>query len=124
MKILVTGGAGFIGSAVIGISANSEPKPKKLVTAIFQCGDTVDKLVAMCNAKSMVQKEKSAIGNMLESTSVREYVLRLSTRAVSAISGATTKALSNKHTVLYLFTLAMAKAKQKLKTELESSLSG
>jgi len=110
---------------VAGISCNVEiaseyryrksvANPNQLVVVISQSGETADTLAALQHAKSMGHSHTLAICNVPESAIVRETLLRFITRAGPEIGVASTKAFTTQLSALFLLTLLLAKANQRL----------
>ncbi|WP_301583425.1 glutamine--fructose-6-phosphate transaminase (isomerizing) [Halomonas alkaliantarctica] len=92
----------------------SVANPNQLVVVISQSGETADTLAALQHAKSMGHAHTLAICNVPESAIVRETLLRFITRAGPEIGVASTKAFTTQLSALFLLTLLLAKAKQRL----------
>ncbi|CAM0555235.1 Glutamine--fructose-6-phosphate aminotransferase [isomerizing] [Vreelandella titanicae] len=88
--------------------------PKQLVVVISQSGETADTLAALHHAKSLGHTHTLAICNVPESAIVRETALRFITRAGPEIGVASTKAFTTQLSALFLLTLLLAKANQRL----------
>ncbi|MCE7520563.1 glutamine--fructose-6-phosphate transaminase (isomerizing) [Halomonas titanicae] len=88
--------------------------PKQLVVVISQSGETADTLAALHHAKSLGHNHTLAICNVPESAIVRETALRFITRAGPEIGVASTKAFTTQLSALFLLTLLLAKANQRL----------
>ncbi len=99
----------------------SVANPRQLVVAISQSGETADTLAALRHAKSLGQTRTLALCNVPESAIVRESALRFITRAGPEIGVASTKAFTTQLAALFLLTLAVAKAKQRLRAEQEAT---
>ncbi|MEN3371413.1 glutamine--fructose-6-phosphate transaminase (isomerizing) [Dechloromonas sp. ZS-1] len=99
----------------------SVANPRQLVVAISQSGETADTLAALRHAKSLGQTRTLALCNVPESAIVRESALRFITRAGPEIGVASTKAFTTQLAALFLLTLAVAKAKQRLNAEQEAT---
>ncbi len=99
----------------------SVANPRQLVVAISQSGETADTLAALRHAKSLGQTRTLALCNVPESAIVRESALRFITRAGPEIGVASTKAFTTQLAALFLLTLAVAKAKQRLSAEQEAT---
>ncbi|MCF2914179.1 glutamine--fructose-6-phosphate transaminase (isomerizing) [Halomonas sp. Cn5-12] len=93
---------------------HSVPNPKQLVVVISQSGETADTLAALHHAKAQGHIFTLAICNVPESAIVRETALRFITRAGPEIGVASTKAFTTQLSALFLLTLLLAKAKQRL----------
>ncbi|OWV29265.1 glutamine--fructose-6-phosphate transaminase (isomerizing) [Halomonas campaniensis] len=87
---------------------------KQLVVVISQSGETADTLAALHHAKSLGHTHTLAICNVPESAIVRETALRFITRAGPEIGVASTKAFTTQLSALFLLTLLLAKANQRL----------
>ncbi|MFS8149753.1 glutamine--fructose-6-phosphate transaminase (isomerizing) [Vreelandella titanicae] len=92
----------------------SVDNPKQLVVVISQSGETADTLAALHHAKSLGHTHTLAICNVPESAIVRETALRFITRAGPEIGVASTKAFTTQLSALFLLTLLLAKANQRL----------
>ena len=99
----------------------SVANPRQLIVAISQSGETADTLAALRHAKALGQHKTLAICNVPESAIVRESALRFITRAGPEIGVASTKAFTTQLAALFLLTLAVAKAKQRLSAEQEAT---
>ncbi|MCD6438394.1 MAG: glutamine--fructose-6-phosphate transaminase (isomerizing) [Halomonas sp.] len=93
---------------------HSVANPNQLVVVISQSGETADTLAALQHAKSMGHTHTLAICNVPESAIVRETLLRFITRAGPEIGVASTKAFTTQLSALFLLTLLLAKANQRL----------
>ncbi len=100
---------------------SSVANPRQLIVAISQSGETADTLAALRHAKSLGQTKTLAICNVPESAIVRECALRFITRAGPEIGVASTKAFTTQLAALFLLTLVMAKVKNHLTPEQEST---
>ena len=118
--------------AIAGITCNVEiaseyryrtsvPNPRQLIVAISQSGETADTLAALRHAKSLGQQKTLAICNVPESAIVRESALRFITRAGPEIGVASTKAFTTELAALFLLTLVMAKVRNRLGADQEST---
>lgn len=92
----------------------SVPNPNQLVVVISQSGETADTLAALQHAKALGHPHTLAICNVPESAIVRETALRFITRAGPEIGVASTKAFTTQLAALFLLTLLLAKAQQRL----------
>lgn len=92
----------------------SVANPKQLVVVISQSGETADTLAALQHAKSLGHTHTLSICNVPESAIVRETALRFITRAGPEIGVASTKAFTTQLSALFLLTLLLAKANQRL----------
>lgn len=99
----------------------SVANPKQLVVVISQSGETADTLAALQHAKSLGHMYTLAICNVPESAIVRETALRFITRAGPEIGVASTKAFTTQLSALFLLTLLLAKANQRLSEEDEKT---
>ncbi|MDR0776370.1 MAG: glutamine--fructose-6-phosphate transaminase (isomerizing) [Azonexus sp.] len=99
----------------------SVANPRQLVVAISQSGETADTLAALRHAKALGQNKTLAICNVPESAIVRECALRFITRAGPEIGVASTKAFTTQLAALFVLTLVMAKLRQRLSGEQEST---
>ena len=99
----------------------SVANPRQLVVAISQSGETADTLAALRHAKSLGQMKTLAICNVPESAIVRESALRFITRAGPEIGVASTKAFTTQLAALFLLTLVVAKVRNRLSAEQEST---
>ncbi|RIX44186.1 MAG: glutamine--fructose-6-phosphate transaminase (isomerizing) [Rhodocyclales bacterium GT-UBC] len=99
----------------------SVANPRQLIVAISQSGETADTLAALRHAKSLGQNKTLAICNVPESAIVRECALRFITRAGPEIGVASTKAFTTQLAALFLLTLVMAKVKDQLTANAEST---
>jgi glutamine---fructose-6-phosphate transaminase (isomerizing) len=99
----------------------SVANPKQLVVVISQSGETADTLAALHHAKALGHTHTLAICNVPESAIVRETVLRFITRAGPEIGVASTKAFTTQLSALFLLTLLLAKANQRLSEADEKS---
>jgi glutamine---fructose-6-phosphate transaminase (isomerizing) len=92
----------------------SVPNPKTLVVTITQSGETADTLAALRHAKSLGMHHTLTICNMATSAMVRECSLAYVTRAGVEIGVASTKAFTTQLAGLFLLTLCLAQAKERL----------
>ncbi|MGP8291659.1 glutamine--fructose-6-phosphate transaminase (isomerizing) [Vreelandella zhanjiangensis] len=99
----------------------SVANPKQLVVVISQSGETADTLAALQHAKSLGHTHTLAICNVPESAIVRETALRFITRAGPEIGVASTKAFTTQLSALFLLTLLLAKANQRLSEDDEKA---
>ncbi|MDD2884332.1 MAG: glutamine--fructose-6-phosphate transaminase (isomerizing) [Dechloromonas sp.] len=99
----------------------SVPNPRQLIVGISQSGETADTLAALRHAKALGQTKTLAICNVPESAIVRECALRFITRAGPEIGVASTKAFTTQLAALFVLTLVMAKLRQHLSADQESS---
>ncbi|WP_447955851.1 glutamine--fructose-6-phosphate transaminase (isomerizing) [Vreelandella sp. EE7] len=99
----------------------SVANPNQLVVVISQSGETADTLAALQYAKSLGHTHTLAICNVPESAIVRETALRFITRAGPEIGVASTKAFTTQLSALFLLTLLLAKANQRLDEGSEKS---
>ena len=93
---------------------DSVPDPRTLVVTITQSGETADTLAALRHAQSLGMPHTLTICNVATSAMVRECQLAYITRAGVEIGVASTKAFTTQLAGLFLLTLALAKAKQRL----------
>jgi glucosamine--fructose-6-phosphate aminotransferase (isomerizing) len=96
------------------------PDPKTLVVTISQSGETADTLAALKHARSLGMEETLTICNVATSAMVRECKLAYITRAGVEIGVASTKAFTTQLAGLFLLTLALAQAKDRLSAEEEA----
>ncbi|SJN11485.1 Glucosamine--fructose-6-phosphate aminotransferase [isomerizing] [Halomonas citrativorans] len=99
----------------------SVANPRQLIVVISQSGETADTLAALHHAKSLGHTHTLAICNVPESAIVRETALRFITRAGPEIGVASTKAFTTQLSALFLLTLLLAKANQRLSEEDEKT---
>ncbi|HCR98461.1 MULTISPECIES: glutamine--fructose-6-phosphate transaminase (isomerizing) [Halomonas] len=99
----------------------SVANPRQLIVVISQSGETADTLAALHHAKSLGHTHTLAICNVPESAIVRETALRFITRAGPEIGVASTKAFTTQLSALFLLTLLLAKANQRLSEEDEKN---
>ena len=92
----------------------SVANPRQLVVVISQSGETADTFAALEHAKAQGHTHTLAICNVPESAIVRETALRFITRAGPEIGVASTKAFTTHLSALFLLTLLLAKAHQRL----------
>lgn len=92
----------------------SVPRPRQLVVAISQSGETADTFAALQHAKAQGQHHTLAICNVPESAIVREATLRFITRAGPEIGVASTKAFTTQLATLFLLTLLLARSREQL----------
>ena len=90
------------------------PNPRSLVVTISQSGETADTLAALRHAQSLGMKHTLTVCNVATSAMVRECSLAYITRAGVEIGVASTKAFTTQLAGLFLLTLALAKAKERL----------
>jgi glucosamine--fructose-6-phosphate aminotransferase (isomerizing) len=93
---------------------DSVPDPKTLVVTISQSGETADTLAALKHARSLGMEQTLTICNVATSAMVRECKLAYITRAGVEIGVASTKAFTTQLAGLFLLTLALAQAKERL----------
>jgi glucosamine--fructose-6-phosphate aminotransferase (isomerizing) len=93
---------------------DSVPDPRTLVVTITQSGETADTLASLRHAQSLGMPHTLTICNVATSAMVRECQLAYITRAGVEIGVASTKAFTTQLAGLFLLTLALAKAKQRL----------
>ncbi|NDC60635.1 MAG: glutamine--fructose-6-phosphate transaminase (isomerizing) [Betaproteobacteria bacterium] len=93
---------------------DSVPNPRCLVVTISQSGETADTLAALRHAQSLGMHHTLTVCNVATSAMVRECALAYITRAGVEIGVASTKAFTTQLAGLFLLTLALAKAKDRL----------
>ncbi|MDM0024774.1 glutamine--fructose-6-phosphate transaminase (isomerizing) [Variovorax saccharolyticus] len=93
---------------------DSVPDPRTLVLTISQSGETADTLAALRHARSLGMEQTLTICNVATSAMVRECKLAYITRAGVEIGVASTKAFTTQLAGLFLLTLALAQAKERL----------
>ncbi len=93
----------------------SVPNPRSLVVTISQSGETADTLAALRHAQSLGMQHNLTVCNVATSAMVRECALAYITRAGVEIGVASTKAFTTQLAGLFLLTLALAKAKGRLR---------
>ncbi|MDM0068794.1 glutamine--fructose-6-phosphate transaminase (isomerizing) [Variovorax sp. J31P207] len=93
---------------------DSVPDPKTLVVTISQSGETADTLAALRHARSLGMEQTLTVCNVATSAMVRECKLAYITRAGVEIGVASTKAFTTQLAGLFLLTLALAQAKDRL----------
>lgn len=98
----------------------SVPNPKTLVVTISQSGETADTLAALRHAQSLGMRHTLTICNVATSAMVRECALAYITRAGVEIGVASTKAFTTQLAGLFLLTLALAQAKDRLSADDEA----
>jgi len=99
----------------------SIPNPHALVVAISQSGETADTLAALKHARAQGMAHTLTICNVATSAMVRECALAYITRAGIEVGVASTKAYTTQLAALFLLTLAIAKVKERLSAEEETS---
>jgi glucosamine--fructose-6-phosphate aminotransferase (isomerizing) len=99
---------------------DSVPDAHTLVVTITQSGETADTLAALKHAQSLGMHHTLTICNVSTSAMVRECKLAYITRAGVEIGVASTKAFTTQLAGLFLLTLALAKAKQRLSADEEA----
>ena len=92
----------------------SVPHPKTLVVTLSQSGETADTLAALRHAQSLGMQHTLTICNVATSAMVRECKLAYITRAGVEIGVASTKAFTTQLAGLFLLTLALAQANNRL----------
>ena len=92
----------------------SVPHPKTLVVTLSQSGETADTLAALRHAQSLGMHHTLTICNVATSAMVRECKLAYITRAGVEIGVASTKAFTTQLAGLFLLTLALARANNRL----------
>ena len=90
------------------------PHPKTLVVTLSQSGETADTLAALRHAQSLGMHHTLTICNVATSAMVRECKLAYITRAGVEIGVASTKAFTTQLAGLFLLTLALAQANNRL----------
>jgi len=93
---------------------DSVPDPRTLVVTISQSGETADTLAALRHARSLGMAQTLTVCNVATSAMVRECKLAYITRAGVEIGVASTKAFTTQLAGLFLLTLALAQAKDRL----------
>lgn len=93
---------------------DSVPDPRTLVVTVSQSGETADTLAALRHARSLGMAQTLTICNVATSAMVRECKLAYITRAGVEIGVASTKAFTTQLAGLFLLTLALAQAKERL----------
>jgi glucosamine--fructose-6-phosphate aminotransferase (isomerizing) len=93
---------------------DSVPDDKTLVVTISQSGETADTLAALRHAQSLGMGHTLTICNIASSAMVRECKLSYVTRAGIEIGVASTKAFTTQLVGLFLLTLALSQAKDRL----------
>jgi glucosamine--fructose-6-phosphate aminotransferase (isomerizing) len=93
---------------------DSVPNPNTLVVTITQSGETADTLAALRHAQSLGMEHTLTICNVATSAMVRECSLAYVTRAGVEIGVASTKAFTTQLAGLFLLTLCLAQAKDRL----------
>ncbi|HEX7952875.1 MAG TPA: glutamine--fructose-6-phosphate transaminase (isomerizing) [Burkholderiales bacterium] len=99
----------------------SVPNPDALIIAISQSGETADTIAALQFAKSLGQNLTLAICNVAESSLIRHAGLKFLTRAGPEIGVASTKAFTTQLAALFLLTLVLAKARNRLDAATEQA---
>jgi glucosamine--fructose-6-phosphate aminotransferase (isomerizing) len=97
------------------------PHPNTLVVTISQSGETADTLAALRHAQSLGMDKTLTVCNVATSAMVRECKLAYITRAGVEIGVASTKAFTTQLAGLFLLTLALAKAKDRLSPAQEAA---
>jgi len=98
----------------------SVPSPRQLIVLLSQSGETADTLAALRHARELGQNNTLVICNVAESSLVRECNLRFITRAGPEIGVASTKAFTTQLVALFMLTLSLAKARNRLAAEEET----
>ncbi|MEN9539023.1 MAG: Glutamine--fructose-6-phosphate aminotransferase, partial [Pseudomonadota bacterium] len=98
---------------------DSVPNPRTLVVTITQSGETADTLAALKHARSQGMEHTLTLCNVATSAMVRECRHAYITRAGAEIGVASTKAFTTQLAGLFLLTLALAQAKDRLSDEQE-----
>jgi glutamine---fructose-6-phosphate transaminase (isomerizing) len=101
---------------------DSVMQPNTLVVTISQSGETADTLAALGHAMRHGPLSSLSICNVPESSLVRAAGLRFLTRAGPEIGVASTKAFTTQLAALFLLTLVIAKAQQRLSADDERGL--
>src|SRR5688572_12347436 len=96
------------------------PNPSTLVVTITQSGETADTLAALRHAQGLGMTKTLTVCNVATSAMVRECQLAYITRAGVEIGVASTKAFTTQLVGLFLLTLALAQAKDRLSAEEEA----
>jgi glutamine---fructose-6-phosphate transaminase (isomerizing) len=99
---------------------DSIANPKQLIVTISQSGETLDTMEALKRAKQLGHVNTLSICNVRESAIPRASRLTYYTRAGKEIGVASTKALTTQMVALFTLTLALAKEKGKLNSDLET----
>ena len=99
----------------------SVPHPKTLVVTISQSGETADTLAALKHARGLGMEKTLTICNVSTSAMVRECKLAYITRAGVEIGVASTKAFTTQLTALFMLTLALAQAHDRLPQDQEAA---
>ncbi len=99
----------------------SVPHPKTLVVTLSQSGETADTLAALRHAQSLGMHHTLTICNVATSAMVRECKLAYITRAGVEIGVASTKAFTTQLAGLFLLTLALAQANNRLSAAHEAA---
>ncbi len=97
------------------------PNQRQLIVAISQSCETAATLAALLHAKALGQSRVLVICKMPESAIVCECALSFITRVGLEIGVASAKAFTTQVAALFVMTLVMAKVKQCLSTEQEST---
>src|SRR5574337_245543 len=100
---------------------DSVPSPNQLIVTISQSGETADTLAALRHAEALGMEHTLTICNVATSAMVRECKLGYITRAGVEIGVASTKAFTTQLAGLFLLTLALAQAKERLTDEQEAA---
>ena len=100
---------------------DSVPHPKTLVVTISQSGETADTLAALKHARGLGMEKTLTICNVSTSAMVRECKLAYITRAGVEIGVASTKAFTTQLTALFMLTLALAQAHDRLPQDQEAA---
>src|SRR2546423_14464458 len=90
------------------------PKPRALVIASSQSGETADSIAALGHARRLGQPHTLAICNVPESSLVRHSCLKFLTRAGPEIGVASTKAFTSQLAALLLLAGTLAKIRNRL----------
>ncbi|HWR59127.1 MAG TPA: glutamine--fructose-6-phosphate transaminase (isomerizing) [Thermodesulfovibrionales bacterium] len=100
---------------------NPVVKPRSLLIAITQSGETADTLAVQKEVRKLGAKVMS-ICNVIGSSSAREADAVFYTRSGPEIGVASTKAFTSQITSLYLFAIALGRAKELTSTETATEL--
>jgi glucosamine--fructose-6-phosphate aminotransferase (isomerizing) len=101
---------------------DSVPNPNQLVVTISQSGETADTIAALQHAKALGHEHSLTICNVPESALIRQSDLRFLTRAGPEIGVASTKAFTTQLAVLVLFTMVLAKLRNRLSPKREHEM--
>lgn len=95
--------------------------PRQLILTISQSGETIDTLEALKHAKSFGQDRTLSICNVRGTAIPRASRLSFFTRAGTEIGVASTKAFTTQLVSLFALANTIAKAKERLSSEMESA---